>query len=134
LTKEKKFLIDTWNGRSIWSPLGGHWSKLRCYIILYHINRNPLDSGLQEYCNTCIQNIDRIVESIDTIDDMLIFCILIDIDIALDTIVMQYIDLVNAYGQCVLRWYWAVNTEYPSQDFLNQTRDYLHKLNDQWKL
>lgn len=127
-------MIDLWDDSYVWSALWWVWSKLRYYVILYHQNKSYLDDWIVEYIKQCLADPKRILESIDIKQDCLICCVLIHIDYALDDVVMRHIDLINQHWLCVLKGYWAINTEYPSDHFIDSTREHLHKQHRKWLL
>ena len=100
----------------------GEWQMLRYYTILLP-TWDPWDI-IQFLTEKKEKNVFEI-EEVSRVSSWIVLTILIHIDYSVDEVVMKLIDEVLNEWYILVRGYWCLNTEYPSQEFVNETREYL---------
>jgi len=127
-------------GSEVWimTWAGSLWNRLRYYVSIYKKDKSDFTLSEQNliwksFFDISFEN-DSIIEKIDWKNDIWIISLLMPLDISLDDLVMKCIADCNKNWEIVLKWYWAENTKYPTDQRLLECKDFLHDQDEKWLL
>ena len=118
-------LLDEWPEMMLMSWAGWRGNMMRYYITLFITWDTKEIHKLQKELNWHTQKNKFEIESSESIHESLIITMLIHIDYSVDEVVMEIIHTLKEKWYQLMQWYEALNTEYPSEDFIKETKDHL---------